>query len=131
MIIIIRIYPNEFFRSSILHMGIIVKEKVITKMHTSDQSPNLCLDLLLQDVLEGDGVSGELGDTLTQLLDGHGLLVEFEAEESLVVDVGLLGDVEAGGVGGVELLGDGSGGVEEVLEEVGLDHVNSCTRYRE
>lgn len=99
-------------------------------MHTSDQSPNLCLDLLLQDVLEGDGVSGELGDTLTQLLDGHGLLVEVEAEESLVVDVGLLGDVEAGGVGGVELLGDGSGGVEEVLEEVGLDHVNLCTRDR-
>lgn len=119
MIIIIRIYPNEFFRSSILHMGII-KEKVITKMHTSDQSPNLCLDLLLQDVLEGDGVSGELGDTLTELLNCHGLLVEVEAEESLVVDVGLLGDVEAGGVGGVELLGDGSGGVVEVLEEVGL-----------
>ena len=80
----------------------------------------LCLDLRLQDVLEGDGVSGELGDTLTQLLDGHGLLVEFEAEQGLVVDVAALGNVETGGAGGVELLGDGRSGVEEILEEVGL-----------
>lgn len=112
--------PKRIFQVINFTHGNNNKEKVITKMHTSDQSPNLCLDLLLQDVLEGDGVSGELGDTLTELLDGHGLLVEVEAEESLVVDVGLLGDVEAGGVGGVELLGDGGGGVVEVLEEVGL-----------
>lgn len=48
------------------------------------------------------------------------ILVEIEAEESLVVQVALLGDVELGGAGGVELLGNGSGGVVEVLEEVWL-----------
>lgn len=84
------------------------------------RTDNLCLDLLLDDVLEGNGISGELGDTLTELLDGHLLLVEVEAEEGLVADVGLLLKVEAGGSGGVELLGDGGVGVEELLKEVGL-----------
>lgn len=85
---------------------------------------NLCLDLGLDDALEGLGVGSELGDTLAELLDGHLLLVEVEAEEGLVVDVGLLLDVEGGGLGGVELLGDGSVGVEELLKQVGLESVS-------
>lgn len=91
----------------------------ITSINASDSLP-LGLDLLLEDVLQGHGISRKLGDTLTELLDGHGLLVEFEAEQSLVVDVGLLGDVKAGSAGGVELLGDSGGRVVEILEEVGL-----------
>lgn len=58
---------------------------------TSD--PHLRGDLLLEDILEGDGVRGKLGDTLPQLLNGHLLLVEVEAEQRLVVQVGALGDV--------------------------------------
>lgn len=64
------------------------------------------LDLLAQDVLEGNGISGELGDTLTELLDGHLVLVEVEAELGLVVDVALLLNVELAGVLGDELPGD-------------------------
>jgi len=45
------------------------------------------LELLLEDILEGDGVSSELADTLAELVDGHGVLVEVEAEEGLVVEV--------------------------------------------
>lgn len=76
--------------------------------------------LLLQDVFEGDGISGKLADTLAQLLDGHLVLVEFESEEGLVIDVGLLLDVQGRGAGRVQLLGDGLGGAEELLEQVGL-----------
>lgn len=76
--------------------------------------------LALEGSLEGVGVGGELADTLAQLLDGHLVLVEVEAEGGLVVDVGLLLDVEGGGGGSVELLGDGLGGVEEILEKGGL-----------
>ena len=46
----------------------------------SFQEPDLRGELLLDDVLKGDGISGELADTLAQLLDGHLLLVEVEAE---------------------------------------------------
>lgn len=77
-------------------------------------------ELLLEDALEGDGVGSELADTLTELLDGHLVLVEVEAEVGLVVNVRLLLDVEAGGLGAVELLGDRLSGAEEVLEQVGL-----------
>jgi hypothetical protein len=67
----------------------------------------LCrLDLLAQDILEGDCVSGEFRDTLAELLDGHLVLVEEEAELGLVVDVALLLNVELAGVLGDELLGD-------------------------
>ena len=45
------------------------------------------LELLLEDILEGDGVSSELADTLAELVNGHGVLVEVEAEEGLVVEV--------------------------------------------
>ena len=76
--------------------------------------------LLLEDALEGDGIGGELADTLTELLDGHLVLVEVEAEEGLIVDVGLLLEVQSSGLLSVELLGDGLLGVEEVLEQVGL-----------
>lgn len=66
----------------------------------------LSLNLLAEDVLEGNGISRELGDTLAQLLDGHLVLVEPEAELGLIVDVALLLDVERAGVLGDELLGD-------------------------
>ena len=36
------------------------------------------LDLLAEDLLEGDGVSSELADTLGELVDGHGVLVMTE-----------------------------------------------------
>lgn len=77
--------------------------------------------LLLEDSLERHSIGSELADALAELVDGHGVLVEVEAEEGLVGDVALLLDVERGSLGGVELLGDGLGGVEEVLKEVGLD----------
>lgn len=47
----------------------------------------LSLNLLAQDVLERVGISSELGDTLTELLDCHLVLVEVEAEFALAVDV--------------------------------------------
>jgi hypothetical protein len=67
---------------------------------------NLCLDLLAENVLEGDGVGGEFRDTLAELLGGHLVLVEVEAELGLVVDVALLLEVEFAGILGDELLGD-------------------------
>ena len=48
---------------------------------------HLCGDLLSDDVLQRDGISSELADSLTQLLNRHLLLVEVEAEERLVLDV--------------------------------------------
>lgn len=78
----------------------------------------LSLDLLAEDVLEGDGVGGELADALGELVDGHGVLVEVEAEESLVLEVGLLLDVELGDVLSLQLLGNGVLAVVEGLEEV-------------
>ena len=78
------------------------------------------LDLLLEDVLHGDSVSRKLGDTLAEFVHGHWLLVEVEAEEGLVVDVATLGNIELGRALRVELLGDGSGGVVELLKESGL-----------
>lgn len=81
---------------------------------------NSCLDLGLEDVLQRHGVGRELGDPLAQLLHAHGVLVEVEAEVGLVVDVRFLLDVEGGGAGGVELLGNRGGGAHHLLEEVGL-----------
>lgn len=80
----------------------------------------LCLNLLAEDVLERDGVGRELGDALTELLDRHLLLVEVEAEVGLAVDVRLLLEVKRSGSRSVELLGDGCGGVVEILKEIGL-----------
>lgn len=50
-------------------------------------------ELLLEDALKGDSISSELADTLSELLNGHLVLVEVKAEESLIIDVGLLLDV--------------------------------------
>lgn len=93
------------------------KNKTIKKR----SEPNLSLDLLGKKLLEGNGISSELGDTLTELLNTHSLLVEVETELSLVVEVLALLDLKAGGTSGVELLGHGLGGVVEVLQEVGGD----------
>jgi hypothetical protein len=49
------------------------------------------------------------------------LFVELEAEVNLVVKVLALGDIERVGILRVELLGDGLGGVVEVLQKVGGD----------
>lgn len=80
----------------------------------------LSLDLGLEEILQSHSIGGELGDTFAELLDGHGLFVEVESEESLVLEVGALRDVEGSSSGGVEFLGDGGGGVQEILEEIGL-----------
>jgi hypothetical protein len=81
----------------------------------------LSLNLLAEDVLEGNGISREFRDALAELLDGHLVLVEVESELGLVVDVGLLLEVEVGGVAGVEFLGNRVLRVVELLEQVGLN----------
>ena len=81
---------------------------------------DLLLQLLLENVLEGDGIRGEFADTLAELVHGHGVLVEVEAESGLVVEVGLLLNVECRGLGSVELLGDGLLAVVQLLKERGL-----------
>lgn len=85
---------------------------------------NLVLELGLEDLLQGLGVSSELADTLAQLLDGHLVLVEVEAECRLVVEVALLLDLEVVGVVSLELPWHGLGGVLELLEQVGLECVS-------
>jgi hypothetical protein len=60
--------------------------------------PHLCLNLLAKDVLERHGVGCKLGNTLAELLNGHLVLVEVEAEVGLVVNVRLLLEVERAGV---------------------------------
>lgn len=88
------------------------------------QNPNLSLDLLLKQLLQSNRIRRELGDTLPELLRGHSILVQVEAEERLVLEVAALGDVEVGGIGRVELLGDRVGRVVELLQEVGLGMVS-------
>ena len=78
------------------------------------------LNLLLQNLLERDGISREFRNTFSEFLDGHGLLVEVEPEQRFVVEVRFLGDLEGCGVLGVELLGDFFGGVVEGFKEGGL-----------
>jgi hypothetical protein len=100
-----------------LHVKIVnhlAREKTATR-HLS------LLDLLAEDVLEGDGVGSELADALGELVDGHGVLVEVEAEEGLVLEVALLLDVELGDVLSLELLRNLVGAVVKLLEEVGGD----------
>ena len=83
---------------------------------------HLCLDELgLDDLLKSLGISSELGDTLTELLNRHLVLVEVEAEERLIVEVRLLLDVQ--GVCGLslQLLWDGVLGVLELLQKVWCD----------
>jgi hypothetical protein len=45
---------------------------------------HLCVDLGLENLLEGDSISSKLRDAFSQLLNGHLLLVEIEPEKSLV-----------------------------------------------
>jgi hypothetical protein len=78
-------------------------------------------ELFLEDALESDSISSELADTLSELLNSHLVLVEVEAEESLVFDVRLLLDVQRRGLRSIKLLGDRLRGVEEVLEQVRRD----------
>lgn len=84
-------------------------------------SNSLCPELLLDNVLERDGIGSELADTLAELLNGHLVLVEVEAEVSLVRDVRLLLNVEGACRAGLELLGNSLLGVLELLQQAGGD----------
>lgn len=81
---------------------------------------HLCLNLGLEDILQRNSIGSKLADSLTQLLNSHLVLVEVESEVRLVVDIGLLFDVEGLGVGSVELLGNGVGGTLQLFKKVGL-----------
>ena len=78
--------------------------------------PSLRLNLLPENVLKCDGVGGEFGDTLTQLLNSHLLLVKVEAEVGLVLDVSLLLNVERSRLRSIKLRGDIVLGVVELFE---------------
>ena len=102
----------------------ILKINTIELNRSSKKSAHLCLNLGLEGILEGDGISGELADTLAELVNGHWVLVEVEAEVGLVVNVRLLLQVERAGVGRIQLLGDRVLRVVELLEQVGLSPVS-------
>lgn len=81
---------------SLMHLGVVCrftsfsrKTPVISSSHS-----HLCVDLLLENVLQGDSVCGELADALGELVHGHGVLVEVEAEVTLVRQVALLLNVQ-------------------------------------
>lgn len=78
-------------------------------------------DLLLQNAFKSYGISGEFRDTFSQLLDSHGLLIEVEAEFSLIVNVRLLGDIKISRVFGDQLLWNLVLRVVELFEIVGLN----------
>jgi len=84
-------------------------------------NPLCLLNPLLQDTLEGNGIRSELRNTLPQLLDRHSLLVEVEAEQCLVIDVGLLLDVECLGFFSLEHLRHFVGLSVKLLQEVRLE----------
>lgn len=86
----------------------------------------LRLDLLLQQLLQGDGVRRELGDALAQLLHRHLVLVEVEAEERLVVQVAALGDVQRRRARRVQLLGHRRRRVVQFLQQARLHGVCQC-----
>jgi len=98
--------------------------KQATQMH-------LCLNLLPEDVLESLGVSSELADTLAELVDGHCDLVEVETEETLVVEVALLLNVELGHIGCVELLWEALLAVVELLKETRLRVLSAWKRSKD
>jgi hypothetical protein len=58
---------------------------------------SLAADLLLQQILEGLAVLGELLDALVELVERHAVLEERPPELGLVVDEGDLGDWGGGG----------------------------------
>ena len=76
--------------------------------------------MLPEDALERDGIGGKPGDTLAQLLNSHGLLVEVEAEESLVINVRFLLDIQRSGVLSIKLLRDIGGRIVKFFEKFGL-----------
>ena len=78
------------------------------------------LNLLAENVLEGDGVSSKLADALAELVHGHGLLVKVEAEGRLVIEVVFPLNVERRSILGIELLGHLVGAVVQRLEKVWL-----------
>lgn len=78
------------------------------------------LNLLTENVLEGDGVGSKLADALAELVHGHGLLVKVEAESRLIVKVRLLLNVERRSVLGIKLLRHLVGAVVQRLEKVWL-----------
>ena len=89
----------------------------------------LCLlNLLPENALEGVCVGRKLADTLAKLVHRHGLLVEIETEETLVVQVVLLLDIEAAGVRSVKLLGHRILAVIKVLEQIWLKN-GQCTTF--
>lgn len=92
------------------------KTPVISSSHS-----HLCVDLLLENVLQGDSVCGELADALGELVHGHGVLVEVEAEVTLVRQVALLLNVQRCSRLRLQLLGDCVGAVVELLQEVGCN----------
>lgn len=73
--------------------------------------------LLRQEVLQLHRSGRKRRDAIPQLLHRHLLLVELEPELGLVVEVGLLLDVETVGVAGLELGGHGVFAVVELFEE--------------
>jgi hypothetical protein len=82
------------------------------------------LKLLSQDTLQSIGISSELANTLSQLLYCHGVLVEIESESGLIVDVGLLLDIQRLCLLCVELLRDSFGGSLQFLEKIRLFYIS-------
>lgn len=82
---------------------------------------NLSLDLLLQQVLQRHRIRRKLRDTLAQLLRRHGILVQQEPEQRLVVEVRHLGDVQLGRVLAGQLLGHRRRRVVHFLQQVRRD----------
>lgn len=61
---------------------------------TAVQATILALDLLPENIFQGDCVGSELRDPFPQFLHSHGLFVEVEAEQRFVIDVGFFWNVE-------------------------------------
>lgn len=62
------------------------------------------IDLLPQNVFQGGRIGSKFRDTFPQLLHSHGLLIEVEAEQRFVIDIGFLWNVEILGVAGDQFL---------------------------
>ena len=111
----------NYFQRSLSLLVPIFRQFLSSPLSILNKRTNLCgLELLLQVILERNSISSEFADTLTQLLNSHGILVEVESEVGFVVNVGLLWEVQALSVCGIELLRNGFGGGLQLFEEVGL-----------
>lgn len=84
------------------------------------------LNLLAENVLQGDGISCEFRDAFPEFLHSHGLFVEIESEKRLVFNVRLLGDVESRGIFGVQLLRNFVLRIEKILEQIWLKVIESA-----